>query len=447
MTINIWIYLLHHQFQHYFLERKLLFVKRAAILLCLLFTSTIINADPVKQLINKSLLTHPLILSSQSEVTASQADVESALWQYYPSPAVQVTTADATSSRTLTLNKPTTILSIEQPLWTGGRLTGGVDKAAANLNDSQEGLQQTRRDIALRVIQAYGDWYAANLRIQAWEESLATHFRLKGSVTRRFEEGVAANSDKKLAESRLESVIADLASTRAEEHVALSSLSQLAGEQIIRENILSLPSIPVLETNLDTMLQQAMTLSPAVQQALAQTDQVQADVSIQKSEYWPDVFLRLEHQFGNRQSTDSSSDSRISIGLRSTFGAGLSTFSASRSIQAKYQASLSQVDAQRRNINEQVQSDYYLANSFKARLSALKSASATTEEVFNSYNRQYLAGRKTWFDLLNSARDLVQAKIQLADAESANLVVMWRIAILTQELDLLIENVQSGNNG
>lgn len=104
-----------------------------------------------------------------------------------------------------------------------------------------------------------------------------------------------------------------------------------------------------------------------------------------------------------------------------------------------FQVSLAAVDTQRRAINERVQGDYYLVASFGSQLPALRSAASTTEAVFNSYHRQYLAGRKTWFDLLNSARDLVQSKIQLADAEAAYLVVNWRLAILTQGLEQLME--------
>ncbi|WP_300374814.1 TolC family protein, partial [Methyloprofundus sp.] len=132
-------------------------------------------------------------------------------------------------------------------------------------------------------------------------------------------------------------------------------------------------------------------------------------------------------------------DTRVSVGLRTKFGAGLSTFSGANASRLAFQASLAAVDTQRRAINERVQGDYYLVASFGSQLPALRSAASTTEAVFNSYHRQYLAGRKTWFDLLNSARDLVQSKIQLADAEAAYLVVNWRLAILTQGLEQLME--------
>ena len=438
--------MLNNQAYHFFLEKIPTFAKGIMLfsgLFCLAHTS---NAEPIKELINKSLSSHPLIMSAQSGVNSAQADVESAKWQYYPTPSVQVTTADISSEDTVNTD-PLTTFSLEQPLWTGGRLTGGSNRASANLTDSEENLKQIKRNLALRVIEAYGNWYGSSLRIQAWEESLAVHFRLKGTVIRRFEEGVAANSDKMLAESRLESVIADLASARAEEYVALSELSQLTGGSIAKEDLLSSPgNLPPIDNDLGILTQRAIALSPSVKQALAQAEQVKADITIQKSEYWPDVFLRLDHQFGNDDAITSASDSQVSFGLRSSFGAGLSTLSTTRSIQERYQASLSQVDAERRNVNEQVQSDYYLSESFKARLSALKSATTRTEEVFSSFNRQYLAGRKTWFDLLNSARDLVQTKIQLADAESAHLVVIWRLAVLTQELDGLVRYVQSENN-
>ena len=399
------------------------------------------QAIDLKHLIKKSIQSHPLIYSQQSTVKSEEANVDSANWQFYPTPGLQVNTGDPSDSSVLgNVDDVSATVSLEQPLWTGGRLTGGVDRANAVLNEEKDRLQQTRRDLALRVIQAYGDWLAASLRIKGWEESLAIHFRLKSSVGRRLTEGVASKSDQLLANSRLESVVADLAAARAQERVALSALTQLVGENIGHEQLDVNLIPPALVDDLNLMMELALALSPGVQLALARAEAAKADFLIQKSDRWPDVFLRGEHQFGTTEAVrESRSNSRVFIGLRTKFGAGLSIFSRAKASRAAYQASLTAVDTQRRAIYEQIQGDYYLSASFEAQLPALKRAAGTTEEVFNSYNRQFLAGRKTWFDLLNSARDLVQSKIQLADAEAAYLVVNWRLAVLTQRLEYLIE--------
>jgi len=49
--------------------------------------------------------------------------------------------------------------------------------------------------------------------------------------------------------------------------------------------------------------------------------------------------------------------------------------------------------------------------------------------VLKSYQRQFQAGRKSWQDLLNAARELAQTQYALADARSAFQGAMYRMQI------------------
>lgn len=49
-----------------------------------------------------------------------------------------------------------------------------------------------------------------------------------------------------------------------------------------------------------------------------------------------------------------------------------------------------------------------------------------------SYDRQFLAGRKSCLDVMNAARELAQTESQLADLQSTQVVVTWRLTILTR---------------
>jgi adhesin transport system outer membrane protein len=72
-----------------------------------------------------------------------------------------------------------------------------------------------------------------------------------------------------------------------------------------------------------------------------------------------------------------------------------------------------------------------LLESFDVRLPALQEATRTANEVYESYQRQFLTGRKSWLDVMNSARDLQQARLQLADLTAARLTLAWRLHVLT----------------
>ena len=146
----------------------------------------------------------------------------------------------------------------------------------------------------------------------------------------------------------------------------------------------------------------------------------------------PDVFLRFERDFGDFQFSNSGPDSRVIVGVRSQLGAGLSSLSSVASAEAELKASEAQINANKQDVKERVLQDYSLANSFSARIVALEIAQVTAQDVSDSYARQFLAGRKSWLDVMNAARDLQQAELQLADAQAGFLVVSWRLRIRVQ---------------
>jgi adhesin transport system outer membrane protein len=89
-------------------------------------------------------------------------------------------------------------------------------------------------------------------------------------------------------------------------------------------------------------------------------------------------------------------------------------------------------------VSEQVLADYTLAASAKSRMIALQAALKAALEVSQSYDRQFLAGRKTWLDVMNAARELVQIEVQLADIESTQVIATWRLAIYSQGLNAVL---------
>ena len=87
-------------------------------------------------------------------------------------------------------------------------------------------------------------------------------------------------------------------------------------------------------------------------------------------------------------------------------------------------------------IREQVRSDLALLDSFAARRPALEEALRTAEQVYASYERQFLTGSKSWLDVMNSARDLQGAQLQVAEVIAGQLSVEWRLYVLSNPLSV-----------
>jgi adhesin transport system outer membrane protein len=394
-----------------------------------------VRAQTLDQLITEAIKTHPIVQSRVAQTAAASVALKGAQWQYFPTPSVSFESVYSSNTDvSFKGDDHVTRFRLEQPLWTGGRLKAGMNKARAGVSSSSALLEEGQREIALRVIQSYGEWYSAWLKRNAWGKSLATHDRLKNQVGHRVEKGVSAESDLLLARGRYESTAADLSAVSAEEEVAISTLSQLVGRNLTQMTLAAISLPELAQVSLADLLIQAESISPGIKRAQSEMAGTEALISQYKSDLWPDVYLRLEHQAGNLTYENADDESRIYVGFQSRFGAGLSTLSNVSEARFRHQAARSEVEVQRRAVREQVQSDYSLAKSFEQRIRALKLSIDTAESVYGSYGRQFLAGRKTWLDVMNAARDLVSTEVQLADAEASQLTVLWRLSVVVKGL-------------
>ena len=408
-------------------------------LLCLvLLIPAVCQADTLEQLITDALLDHPAIQSQQSQKAAAEAGVETAKWQFYPTPSINVQNKYNNSKSDLSYrgDPASATLAVQQPLWTGGQLTAGLNKAKAGVISSNAALEDARMQIALKVVQSYSDWLAAYQKIQLYDKNMLTYVHLSDMVKRRVEQGASSESDLVLVVSRLQQLAGDTAVAKAQMNTALGQLEQLLNRHL--DSALLGISIAVpkqFNDGLPVLLDQALLVNPAIQKYKAQVLVQEALIDASKANLSPQVYVRAEEQFGNISYQNAGNDGRVFLGVTSSFGAGLSTLTAIDSAKAQYQAALADVETQNRTVNAQVITDFSMATSSDLRLLALKQSQQASEDIFKSYDRQFLAGKRTWQDTMNSVRDLINVGTQVADTQSSQIASTWRLAIYSKGVE------------
>ena len=397
-------------------------------------------AQNLPTLISTALMSHPSIASQKAQMQAAEIGIETAKWQYFPTPAVSTERANAASGDPFYGgDKNVTTVRLQQPLWTNGRLTAGKEKAQASLAYETADLNETSLQISLKVAQAYADFLASHWRMQSTEQSLATHQKLREQVQRRMELGVQSDADLQLAQTRLDSVRSDLSAARARVETYAVRLKQLIGQPInLGELLANLSSPLALSVSQDMALEAALAINPMIQKARAQSQIQDAIVEENRSALLPDVYVRAERQFGAFSiQTSSAFQDRIFVGLSTQLGAGLTVLSNVKAAQARSLAAKEEVQTQTLSISEQVLTDYAQVTRLAEQTQALASALTSQEQVMLSHDRQFLAGRKSWTEVLNTARELSQAQAQLTDIKANHIAVSWRLALFVKGLDIV----------
>ena len=185
-------------------------------------------------------------------------------------------------------------------------------------------------------------------------------------------------------------------------------------------------------------LELAQKRSPAVRRLAAVVRMQEADVAERKGDLLPEVYARAEYQIGSASIAGAPDAQRIFVGLQSKLGAGLSSLAGIEASQNKVAVATADVENAQRGLAEQVLSDWNQLSTLKARQAALEASLEASRATSKAWDRQFLAGRKTWVEVMNSARELAQAETELADVLAARVLLAWRVALYTQGLDSLL---------
>ena len=387
------------------------------------------------QLIQLAIDTHPSVRAQLSNEKSAQSGIETAQYQRYPTPQLSYESVKKNSADPSYIGSDgVATVRISQPIFTGGQFTAQLDKAKANLQLSQASVRETRRQIALKVVQAYSDWSSAELKVQSVGKSLAIHQKLLQQAKNRIAQGVSPQSDLTLVQGRLDATSGELFSAKLQAELAIHKLMELTGHSFNATQLQADKTGPIQHTQLlDSLLANAKIHSPELQKAKAQALIFRASKQEKESALKPDIYVRAERQYGNFFSTDTNAHTRVFIGVSSKFGPGLSSFTQISAAKAQEDTSEFEIQSQERLVREQVMNDVSVIRSLQQRMQANRGALDSSMAVLDSFERQFNAGRKTWLDLMTAAKDVAQNEMQWAELRGAELQTSWHLHILTSD--------------
>lgn len=377
------------------------------------------------QAMQAALSSHPLVLGKHSAQAAAQADREGAEWQRYPSPSLEASTQSGGAG----------LLRIEQPLWSGGRISAGIDAAGSRFDAAGAALNEARQELTLKVIAATTEALRQQARQQHGITGVKEHEKLLGMIQRRVAQEVSPLADQRLAASRLYATANELSVTTQALNNALAQLSQLAGQPVTAIDPQGVTEAGA-PASLDAALTQALAHSPTLRRLAFEEEAANADIASKRSAYMPQLALRLESSMGQAldNRTGLETDNRAMLVLLAQPGAGLSAKSGADAAVARREAARMARAAAERDTRERVTLDWNEWLAARLRLENANQARAMSTEVFESYARQYTAGRKTWIDVLNAVREATQSELAADDARAQMLAASLRLRALTGTL-------------
>lgn len=365
---------------------------------------------------------HPLVERALADRRGRDAQRRAARWQRFPSLSVEglaVTQGNQIGAQ----NGLAANVILEQPLYTFGRVNGTIDAATAALEASQYAVTETQVELALRTVTAYFDLALTTKREEILKESLGQHKDLADTISNRVSQEVSPQADLELALSRVAQIEQDLAAVGGARRTSYARLLELIGNADI-----DLGGVPQLSPGLvppdeEQLVQSALQCSPRIKGLKATQKQLEAQRRVARSRLFPQLL--------GQASTNEITGARVGVTLRVQTGNGLSQFAAIDAAAADISSVEYESFAAERDIREQVRSDFVTFEAGRDRLLASIRATRSTKLVTESYKRQFIAGRRTWLDVMNAVREAMSASLTESEAEIGALAAYSRLMVMS----------------
>lgn len=359
--------------------------------------------------------THPSVAGRRADEAAAQANRDAAGWQRFPTPSVELGSHALGSTNSDSLNGSTRAIRLDQPLWAGGRIDAGIDAADQRLQAAGAAIGETQLELSVKVANAASEALRQQERMRVAQGHVAQQDKLLEMIRRRVAQEVSATADLNLAQSRMLASVNDVNAAKQALRVALAQLEQLVGEPV-RSVIGSTADEAGLPDGRDSLLARTLDLSPRLKRLRSEQQQAEATVRERRAVLSPAVLLRLENvQGAPLVGSGVGSTNRALLVLQWQTGAGLSAVSAVSEARSQVESVRQAREAAMRDVTQQFETDWAQWTDARLRLEVARRIQGTAAEVADSYARQYVAGRKSWLDMMNSVREVQQAELASVD--------------------------------
>ncbi|MFA5970623.1 MAG: TolC family protein [Sphingomonas sp.] len=321
-------------------------------------------------------------------------------------------------------------LTVEQPLFTGGRVSAGVDQARAGIVGAEAGQVGMRSQLVMAVTQAYGDVLTAAHMVDLYGRLVIQTTEIERQARLKFRAGERPSTDVSQASARLAEARAGLARAEGMRVSSVAHFRNLTGLEPV--DLQPLPSNPVLPATLDEAMDAATRNNPALAQSEASLRAAQAAARGARAERLPTVGAFVEGATVRDQFFPDYRADSATVGIRARW----ELFSGGRvsgkvaETDSSVRAADARARAMRMQVEEQVISAFQNVRTAQLVEQAATEQAAAAAQALDSITQEVRVGMKPQLDLLDAERESIAAEAGAARAATDRIVAAYRLLSL-----------------
>ena len=309
-------------------------------------------------------------------------------------------------------------LTATLPIFTGGKLSGNIQKAKANYKYNEIGVQRTYNEMRSTVTNNYFKMLQAdNLQKLNAESVTRLEDHLK-NVQAQYDVGVVAKVDVLRSQVELADAQQNLIQAENNYQVAEATMNKIVG--LPMDTNLKLDNILVYtayDKNLDDCLAYAAEHRPELEQAKQQVEAAKGDLKVARSGHMPQVSASASQSWeDNDWPGDKNGKWTVGLGVEmNVFDTGV-TLSKIHAAEADLKNAEETYRDTVDTVNLDVRTKYLSLREAEKRINTTKLAVEQADEDYRIAQLRYMSGVGTNTDVLDAQVALTQAKTNYTQA-------------------------------
>jgi outer membrane protein len=314
------------------------------------------------------------------------------------------------------LNGRTTLLSLTQPIFRGGKTVADTKTAQANIQSQRALLADTEQQVLLQAATSYADLLRDVGIVDVRKNNVRVLVQQLDATRERFRVGELTITDVSQAEARLEQSKADLVLAEAQVRIDEAAFQRTIG---IRPRTLGeLPLIGPLPGSEEECVALAMDYAPRAASAQHRITAASYGVNSAISALLPQVNLVGFIQYQADLQTPNDQYYQYGVRLQATvpiYQNG-SEWSVIRQAKELVGQRRNELDSARRQAAQVVISSWRNLDSARSRVTSFAAQVKANAVALNGVQQEALVGSRTTLDVLNAEQELLNSQVSLISA-------------------------------
>ncbi len=396
------------------------------------------KAETLQDALVAAYTSNPTLLAQRARLRAADEAVPQALANWRPTVKL---TGDLTRTNFATNTNPVVGLvgatsvatakdygvTITEPIYRGGRTVAQTKQAEAQVRAERALLESTEQTVMLNVITAYMNVveYKAVLALSINNEQVLQ--RQLDATNDRFRVGEVTRTDVAQAESRLSAAHADRTQAEGNLRAAVANYINVVGHA--PENLVAPPPVADLPKSIDEAHSQAMADNPNIRNAEYTYDAANYGIDLVAGELLPTVTFNgtalKSYEFLGPDTYEQEIQGQINL----TVPLYQQGQEYSRLRQQKHTAGQDRIDVDvtRRDTVESVTRAWEALQTARARIVSYTDQIRAAQVALEGVQRESQVGSRTVLDVLNAEQELLNAKVNLVQAQHDETVAAYQL--------------------